>query len=136
LGLITLDSTKEDIYFEVSKIAQRKQRFFGLFCCDMERLIYFKSAYKNNLYFPFPFKSSFLTLYNNQYFKFKNSMQKGVVKFFNEAKGFGFIIADETNEEIFVHVSGLVDDIREGDIVTFDTARGRKGINAVQVTLA
>jgi CspA family cold shock protein len=102
----------------------------------MERLIYFKSAYKNNLNISFLIQTLFLTLYIIQYFKFKNKMEKGTVKFFNEAKGFGFIVANGNGEEIFVHTSGLVDRIREGDVVTFDTARGKKGINAVNVTLA
>lgn len=63
-------------------------------------------------------------------------MQKGVIKFFNEAKGFGFIVDSSSNEEIFVHVSGLIDKVREGDTVTFETARGKKGMNAVNVQLA
>ncbi|MCC6282769.1 MAG: cold shock domain-containing protein [Saprospiraceae bacterium] len=63
-------------------------------------------------------------------------MNKGTVKFFNESKGFGFIIDESTKEEIFVHVSGLIDDIREGDVVTFETARGKKGMNAVNVQRA
>ena len=63
-------------------------------------------------------------------------MQKGTVKFFNEAKGFGFITDESTGEEIFVHVSGLRDDIREGDVVVFQTQPGRKGINAVNVQIA
>ncbi len=63
-------------------------------------------------------------------------MHSGTVKFFNETKGFGFIIDSSTKEEIFVHVSGLVDSIREGDAVTFDTQRGKKGMNAVNVRLA
>jgi CspA family cold shock protein len=62
-------------------------------------------------------------------------MYKGTVKFFNESKGFGFIVDSNTSEEFFVHVSGLVDNIREGDAVTFDTAQGKKGINATNVTL-
>ena len=62
-------------------------------------------------------------------------MYKGTVKFFNESKGFGFIVDNSTSEEFFVHVSGLVDNIREGDAVTFDTAQGKKGINATNVTL-
>jgi CspA family cold shock protein len=59
-------------------------------------------------------------------------MSTGKVKFFNERKGFGFIIEDETNEEIFVHVSGLIDRIRENDQVSFDVTddeRGKKAIN-------
>lgn len=63
-------------------------------------------------------------------------MYKGTVKFFNEAKGFGFIVDSSTNEEIFVHITGLIDNIREGDTVTFNTMRGRKGMNAVDVKLA
>ncbi|MFL5754038.1 MAG: cold-shock protein [Bacteroidia bacterium] len=62
-------------------------------------------------------------------------MNNGVVKFFNDAKGFGFIKA-ENGEEIFVHVSGLKEDIRENDNVTFDLQEGRKGMNAVNVSLA
>lgn len=63
-------------------------------------------------------------------------MHSGTVKFFNNTKGFGFIVDSSTSEEIFVHVSGLIDDIREGDTVTFDTQRGKKGMNAVNVKLA
>jgi CspA family cold shock protein len=62
-------------------------------------------------------------------------MKKGTVKFFNETKGFGFII-DENREEIFVHVSGLRENIRENDTVVFETEQGRRGINAVNVRLA
>ncbi len=60
-------------------------------------------------------------------------MNKGTVKFFNETKGFGFISEDETSKEYFVHVSGLVDEIREGDAVEFELEEGRKGLNAVNV---
>lgn len=63
-------------------------------------------------------------------------MYNGTVKFFNGTKGFGFIVDDSTKEEIFVHVSGLIDEIREGDKVTFKTARGKKGMNAVDVRIA
>jgi CspA family cold shock protein len=59
-------------------------------------------------------------------------MKNGVVKFFNEAKGFGFI-KGEDGQEIFVHVSGLTEDIRENDNVTFDTQEGKKGLNAINV---
>lgn len=62
-------------------------------------------------------------------------MQKGTVKFFNESKGFGFIIENGSNTEHFVHVSGLIDDIREGDEVEFELTEGRKGLNAVNVAL-
>ena len=60
-------------------------------------------------------------------------MNKGTVKFFNDTKGFGFIVEDETNKEHFVHISGLIDEIREGDVVEFDLTEGKKGLNAVNV---
>lgn len=63
-------------------------------------------------------------------------MQKGKVKFFNEAKGFGFIKDSESDKEYFVHVSGLVNQIKEGDEVTFELQEGKKGLNAVNVKLA
>ena len=63
-------------------------------------------------------------------------MHNGVVKFFNVDKGFGFITDSNTNEEIFVHVSGLIDDIKEGDSVSFNTEWGKKGMNAVEVKQA
>ena len=63
-------------------------------------------------------------------------MSKGTVKFFNESKGFGFIVEEGTNKEYFVHVSGLVDEIREGDAVEFELKEGKKGLNAVNVKLA
>jgi len=63
-------------------------------------------------------------------------MNKGTVKFFNRAKGFGFITEDETNKEHFVHVSGLIDEINEGDVVEFELTEGKKGLNAVNVKLA
>jgi CspA family cold shock protein len=63
-------------------------------------------------------------------------MEKGTVKFFNETKGFGFIIEDESKTEYFVHVTGLIDKIREGDVVEFELAEGKKGMNAVNVKIA
>lgn len=63
-------------------------------------------------------------------------MYKGTVKFFNEAKGFGFIKDSDSNKEYFVHANGLKDDIRENDEVTFELEEGRKGLNAVDVKLA
>ena len=62
-----------------------------------------------------------------------NTMSKGTVKFFNDSKGFGFIVEDDNNKEHFVHISGLIDEIREGDAVEFDLQEGRKGLNAVNV---
>ncbi|MFN0212677.1 MAG: cold-shock protein [Saprospiraceae bacterium] len=63
-------------------------------------------------------------------------MKSGTIKFFNETKGFGFVTDSNSGEEIFVHVTGLVDKVREGDSVTFDTQEGKKGLNAVNVQLA
>jgi len=60
-------------------------------------------------------------------------MNKGTVKFFNETKGFGFISEEDSNKDHFVHVSGLIDEIREGDAVEFDLQEGKKGLNAVNV---
>lgn len=61
-------------------------------------------------------------------------MNKGTVKFFDDAKGFGFIKGDD-GQEIFVHASGLVDQITENDEVRYDTQAGKKGLNAVNVTI-
>jgi len=60
-------------------------------------------------------------------------MNKGTVKFFNDAKGFGFITEEGSNKEHFVHISGLIDEIHEGDEVEFDLQEGKKGLNAVNV---
>ena len=60
-------------------------------------------------------------------------MKKGTVKFFNESKGFGFVIEDGSNTDYFVHISGLIDEIREGDAVEFELKEGKKGLNAVNV---
>ena len=60
-------------------------------------------------------------------------MQEGTVKFFNNSKGFGFIKSSETGEDIFVHSTGLIDNIREDDKVQFRTEEGQKGLNAVNV---
>ncbi|PKP22764.1 MAG: cold-shock protein [Bacteroidetes bacterium HGW-Bacteroidetes-21] len=63
-------------------------------------------------------------------------MNKGIVKFYNESKGFGFIKDQASEKEYFVHASGLVDEINENDEVTFDLQEGKKGLNAVNVKLA
>ncbi len=60
-------------------------------------------------------------------------MQEGTVKFFNETKGFGFITPAGGGQDIFVHVSGLKDQIRENDKVSFEVQNGKKGLNAVNV---
>jgi len=63
-------------------------------------------------------------------------VKEGTVKFFNESKGYGFIKDDETENEYFVHVSEIVDRIKDNDKVTFELKEGRKGLNAVNVKLA
>jgi cold shock protein len=63
-------------------------------------------------------------------------MNNGTVKFFNNSKGFGFIKDANSSKEYFVHSSGLVDQIKENDEVTFDLQAGKKGLNAVNVKLA
>lgn len=60
-------------------------------------------------------------------------MKEGKVKFFNYQKGFGFITPADTAEDIFVHTSGLIDNINEGDNVTYDESQGKKGLNAINV---
>ena len=60
-------------------------------------------------------------------------MSKGTVKFYNEFKGFGFINEENSPKEYFVHSSGLKDNIKENDVVTFDLEQGKKGMNAVNV---
>lgn len=61
-------------------------------------------------------------------------MQTGTIKFFNEAKGYGFIVEDETAKEFFLHVTGLLDEIKQGDAVNFDIQTSKKGLNAINVT--
>lgn len=60
---------------------------------------------------------------------------QGTVKFFNATKGFGFIKPSNSQTDIFVHTSGLIDEIRENDQVEYDEERGKKGMNAVNVKL-
>jgi CspA family cold shock protein len=60
-------------------------------------------------------------------------MQKGKVKFFNGTKGFGFTTPSDGGPEIFVHVSGLVDEIRENDNVSYEVENGKKGLSAIRV---
>lgn len=77
----------------------------------------------------------FLINYCNLWLRKTQQMKKGTVKFFNDAKGFGFI-KGEDGQEVFVHVSGLHDNIQENDEVTFDTEVGKRGVNAINVKLA
>ncbi|WP_436517905.1 cold-shock protein [Ekhidna sp. To15] len=60
-------------------------------------------------------------------------MKEGTVKFFNNSKGFGFISPTDSREDVYVHESGLVDEIQENDRVNFDLEKGKKGMNAVNV---
>ncbi len=62
-------------------------------------------------------------------------MKNGTVKFFNASKGFGFITEDDSNTEYFVHVTGIIDEINEGDAVEFELKEGKKGMNAVNVRI-
>ena len=57
----------------------------------------------------------------------------GRIEFFNDSKGYGFIKEHETQEKYFVHVNGLLEDVKEGDVVTFELERGLKGLNAIRV---
>jgi CspA family cold shock protein len=63
-------------------------------------------------------------------------MKTGIVKFFNVSKGYGFIKVDDSGQEVFVHATGLIDQIRENDKVTFEITEGKKGQNAVDVRKA
>lgn len=63
----------------------------------------------------------------------EDPVRKGTVSYFNDSKGFGFIIDGETGEKYFTHVSGHLDDIQENDRVTFELIRGERGMNAVEV---
>ncbi|WP_411896217.1 cold-shock protein [Winogradskyella sp. A2] len=62
-------------------------------------------------------------------------MKEGTVKFFNSTKGFGFITVKDSEEEIFVHTSNLIDQIKENDNVTFDVEKGEKGLSAIKVSV-
>lgn len=62
-------------------------------------------------------------------------MQEGIVKFFNDSKGYGFITSSETGKDIFVHDSGLIDNITKKNKVRFETQRGKKGLKAINVKI-
>ncbi|WP_409151783.1 cold-shock protein [Sphingobacterium sp. BS-2] len=63
-------------------------------------------------------------------------MQEGKVKFFNNTKGFGFITPNDGGQDLFVHSTGLRENIRENDDVIFDVESGQKGMNAINVRVA
>ena len=60
-------------------------------------------------------------------------MKTGKVKFYNNSKGFGFIVEDEGGRDLFVHQTGLTDRIADNDLVTYEVVQGKKGLNAVNV---
>jgi CspA family cold shock protein len=60
-------------------------------------------------------------------------MLNGTVKFYNDAKGFGFIVDDQSQSDVFVHATGLVDKVAQNDKVTYDVKDGQKGLNAINV---
>ncbi|MBL4715065.1 MAG: cold-shock protein [Bacteroidetes bacterium] len=61
---------------------------------------------------------------------------KGTVILYDSQQGHGFILPDESGKDVFVHQNGLIDEIKEGDVVEFELAEGKKGLNAVNVKLA
>ena len=62
-------------------------------------------------------------------------MSTGKVKFFNQQKGFGFVVDDETQKEVFVHVTGLIDKIKDDDLVNFEVVEDRRGPKAINVKM-
>jgi len=61
------------------------------------------------------------------------AVRSGKIEFFNDSKGFGFVRETATQEKYFVHVSGLMQEVIEGDKVSFELERGMKGMNAIKV---
>lgn len=60
-------------------------------------------------------------------------VRKGTVTFFNDSKGYGFIRDSETKESVFVHINNVLEDIKEGNLVSFEVEMGQKGPTAVKV---
>jgi len=69
----------------------------------------------------------------SQIIKAKNGIRKSLKNMKDRFKGYGFITEDGSSEDHFVHISGLIDEIREGDVVEFELQQGKKGLNAVNV---
>jgi len=65
----------------------------------------------------------------------EDKTRKGIVSFFNDSKGYGFIRDSETKQTVFVHANNLLDDIKEGNVVSFELVKGPKGPAANQVKL-
>ena len=100
-------------------------------CENIEALAKFQTIVSNRC--PKPIYSIPLP----KFFNTTITMKEGIVKFFNDAKGFGFVKETATGTEYFVHISGLlVDTLKENDAVTFELKEGKKGLNAVNVRLA
>lgn len=78
-------------------------------------------------------QQAFIFEAENQLCLNNHTMNNGTVKFFNDSKGYGFITPDNGGKDVFVHANGLIDDIREGDKVSYEIEDGRKGPNAVDV---
>ncbi len=90
-----------------------------------------------SIHYSLVFRKTFFIIFDPCiYYLIFYNMKRGKVKFFLESKGYGFIVDDETDTDYFVHVSGLIDEIKENDEVTFEVKEGRKGLNAVDVRLA
>ncbi len=66
---------------------------------------------------------------------FSTYMKTGTIKFFNSTKGFGFVVEDNSTQEVFIHISGLIDQVKDNDRVSFDTIDGKRGLNAINVKL-
>jgi len=64
-----------------------------------------------------------------------DTVRNGVVSFFNEAKGYGFIRDLQTEESIFVHINALTGPLKENNLVTFETEQGQKGLSAINVKI-